>query len=85
MGQIIRTLRQLVCIPILMYQLLVRPIIKPCCRFYPSCSEYALAAIKCHGILVGIKLTFGRLLRCHPWSDGGYDPVLPTGSTKKSN
>lgn len=80
MGQISRTLRRIVCIPIFMYQLLVRPIMKPCCRFYPTCSEYALNAIMHHGIFVGIKLIFCRILRCHPWSEGGYDPVLPARS-----
>lgn len=77
MGQINRLLRQLTSFPIILYQLFVRPIIKPCCRFYPSCSEYALSAIRTFGVLKGIKLACRRLLRCHPWSEGGYDPVLP--------
>ena len=78
MGQISRTLRKIVCSPIFLYQLLVRPIMRPCCRFYPTCSDYALTAITHHGIVVGIKQAFCRILRCHPWSHGGYDPVLPT-------
>lgn len=50
---------------------------KPCCRFYPSCSTYALSAIDEYGVLKGIYLSCRRLLRCHPWCEGGYDPVLP--------
>jgi len=46
-----------------------------CCRFYPSCSEYALEAIKKYGIFRGGLYTIQRLGRCHPFSDGGYDPV----------
>jgi uncharacterized protein len=77
MGQFNRLLRQLTSFPIIIYQFFVRPIIKPCCRFYPSCSEYALSAIEAFGVLKGINLACRRLLRCHPWSKGGYDPVLP--------
>nr|WP_275941006.1 membrane protein insertion efficiency factor YidD [Legionella antarctica] len=60
-----------------MYRYLISPLIKPCCRFYPSCSQYAISAIKQHGVVKGIWMAFKRLLRCHPWSRGGYDPVLP--------
>jgi hypothetical protein len=45
------------------------------CRFYPSCSEYAIEALRKHGALKGIALSLTRLLRCHPFSAGGYDPV----------
>lgn len=58
------------------YQLLIRPILPASCKFYPSCSEYALEAFKTQGILRGFYLTAFRLLRCNPWSMGGYDPVL---------
>ena len=74
MGQIVR---QITCLPIKLYQHLLRPFIKPCCRFYPSCSEYALQAIEHHGIIRGLWLSCRRLLRCHPWGKGGYDPILP--------
>lgn len=74
-------MRRLVCLPIKLYQWLIRPMMKPCCRFYPSCSQYALLAIETHGISKGVWLAFCRLLRCHPWSSGGYDPVLPNKET----
>lgn len=77
MEQINRILRQLVALPIIMYQLFIRPVMKPSCRFYPSCSQYALTAIRSYGVVKGIKLACCRLMRCHPWCDGGYDPVLP--------
>lgn len=46
-----------------------------CCRFYPSCSEYAIGAIEKYGLLRGFFITCGRVVRCHPFSKGGYDPV----------
>jgi hypothetical protein len=57
------------------YQRCVSPFLLPCCRFYPSCSEYAIDAINCHGPVKGLYLALRRLLRCHPWHRGGYDPV----------
>jgi putative membrane protein insertion efficiency factor len=77
MGQVNRFIRHLICVPIVLYQLLLRPIMKPCCRFYPSCSQYTLMAIKQRGVIKGGWLACCRLLRCHPWAAGGYDPVLP--------
>ncbi|HAA89706.1 MAG: Putative membrane protein insertion efficiency factor [Thermoanaerobacterales bacterium 50_218] len=47
----------------------------PCCRFYPSCSDYAIVALKKYGLFKGLLLAAKRVLRCHPWSVGGYDPV----------
>ena len=57
------------------YQLVISPMIGPRCRFYPSCSCYALTAIERHGALRGFWLGLCRLLRCHPFAPGGYDPV----------
>jgi putative membrane protein insertion efficiency factor len=57
------------------YQLLASPLLGNNCRFYPSCSHYALEAIERHGPLVGIWLALRRVLRCHPWHPGGVDPV----------
>ncbi len=84
MEQIIGVLRKIVCIPIWIYQYLFSPILTPCCRFYPSCSNYAIHAITHHGIYKGLWLAFCRILRCHPWSDGGHDPVLPHSPNKEN-
>ena len=57
------------------YQLVVSPMLGPRCRFYPSCSAYALEAVRRHGALRGCWLAGRRLLRCHPWNPGGVDFV----------
>lgn len=61
--------------PIRLYQRLISPIVGPHCKYYPSCSEYAAQAIGDYGILRGLILAGWRLLRCNPWSHGGFDPV----------
>jgi len=58
-----------------LYRLLVSPVLPPSCRFLPSCSEYGAEVIERHGLLRGGLLTARRLLRCHPLSRGGFDPV----------
>jgi len=57
------------------YRLLISPILPPSCRFTPTCSEYAMQAIEKYGALRGTYLAARRLLRCHPFHSGGYDPV----------
>ena len=57
------------------YQLTVSPLFGPRCRFYPSCSQYAMEAIDTHGALRGVWLSARRIGRCHPFNDGGFDPV----------
>jgi putative membrane protein insertion efficiency factor len=57
------------------YQLAISPFLGPRCRFYPSCSHYAIEAIETHGALRGCWLTMKRISRCHPWHEGGFDPV----------
>ncbi|QIK39018.1 membrane protein insertion efficiency factor YidD [Caldichromatium japonicum] len=58
-----------------LYQYLISPLIGPHCRFYPTCSEYAIESIRIHGVVYGVYLALRRLLRCHPWHPGGVDPV----------
>jgi putative membrane protein insertion efficiency factor len=62
-------------LPIKLYQKVVSPLVGPRCKYYPSCSEYAAQAIGKFGILRGLALAGWRLLRCNPWSHGGFDPV----------
>lgn len=57
------------------YQFTVRPLLVGTCKFVPSCSEYAAEAVERHGPFRGARLGLKRLLRCHPWSTGGFDPV----------
>lgn len=57
------------------YQLVISPSIPPRCRYYPTCSSYALDAIALHGALRGSLLSMRRIARCHPWGGYGYDPV----------
>lgn len=61
------------------YQLVISPILGPRCRFYPTCSHYAIEALKQHGIFCGSWLTFKRIIRCHPGNPGGVDPVPTCG------
>lgn len=64
--------------PIRGYQLLISPLLGPRCRFYPSCSHYAIEAIQRHGVLRGGGLALKRLSRCHPLNAGGFDAVPDT-------
>ena len=75
-----------------LYQLLLSPILGPRCRFQPTCSTYALDAIKLHGGLRGGWMAIKRIIRCHPWGGHGYDPVpdmkmtdADTEKTKNNN
>jgi putative membrane protein insertion efficiency factor len=69
--------------PIVAYRRWVSPALPARCRFHPTCSAYALTAIATHGPLRGIGLAVWRLLRCHPFHPGGYDPVPPPRSRKR--
>jgi putative membrane protein insertion efficiency factor len=58
------------------YKKMVSPMLMPACRYVPTCSEYALEAVDSHGVFRGSLLALWRVLRCHPFSAGGYDPVV---------
>ncbi|MBZ5647969.1 MAG: membrane protein insertion efficiency factor YidD [Acidobacteriia bacterium] len=61
------------------YKRWISPALPPSCRYVPSCSEFAMEAIERHGTVRGSGMAIWRLLRCHPFAKGGYDPVLSTG------
>lgn len=74
------TLAQPLIVLIRAYQRFISPGLPPTCRFYPSCSEYAIEALREYGLFQGAALTVWRLLRCAPWHPGGVDPVPPRRS-----
>ena len=59
------------------YKRFISPLLPPACRFQPTCSEFAAEAVDVHGVFRGSWLAASRILRCHPWSPGGFDPVPP--------
>lgn len=70
-----RLFSQLLLLLIFFYQKCISPLKPPSCRFTPTCSQYAIEAIRKHGPLKGLYLAIKRILRCHPWGGSGYDPV----------
>ena len=70
-------------LPIRFYQKFISPLCPGVCRYTPTCSQYAIDAIKTHGALKGLWLTTKRLARCHPWGGCGYDPVPPKNNNKQ--
>lgn len=58
-----------------LYRTVISPLLPQSCRFYPTCSRYAIEAIKSHGVLKGSCLSAKRIVRCNPFNDGGFDPV----------
>ena len=68
-------MKRLALVMIRFYQKAVSPWLPPACRYYPTCSAYALEAIERYGVFRGAMLAVKRLLRCHPFHAGGYDPV----------
>ncbi len=59
-----------------LYRRYISPLKKPSCRFYPTCSQYAIDSLKAFGVFKGSFMTLIRILKCHPFNDGGYDPVI---------
>ena len=68
-------MRAVLVAPVRFYQRFVSPALPRRCKYHPTCSEYAVQAIRTQGLLRGVVLAAWRLLRCNPWSHGGYDPV----------
>ena len=70
-----------------LYQRLISPLFPPRCRFHPTCSDYAIEAMRTHGARRGAWLAVKRIGRCHPWNEGGIDPVppasAPTGAARE--
>lgn len=66
---------QILILPIQFYRAAISPHTPPSCRFTPTCSQYAIEALRKHGPLKGLWLTLKRISRCHPWGGSGYDPV----------
>ena len=77
------TLKSLFLLPIWFYKKAISPWLPPCCKYTPTCSAYAAEAILKHGVLKGIVLAVWRILRCNPFSKGGYDPVPEPRNKKK--
>ena len=75
MKRVLKMLSSLLLLPIYFYQKCISPLTPPSCRFIPTCSQYAIEAIRKHGPFKGLYLAVRRLLRCHPWGGSGYDPV----------
>jgi len=68
-------MRKLFILLIQAYRYLISPLLGPHCRYHPSCSSYALTAVERHGAIRGGTMAVRRLCRCHPWHEGGFDPV----------
>ena len=67
--------RSLLVAPVRFYQRVISPALPRRCKYHPTCSEYAVQAVRSYGILKGTVLAVWRVLRCNPWSHGGFDPV----------
>lgn len=72
-------LKKLLIFPIKLYKKYISPLLGNHCRYWPTCSTYMIQAIEIHGAVKGLILGTWRILRCNPWSKGGYDPVPPKG------
>ena len=70
-----KVISALLIIPIRFYQYCISPLLPPSCKYVPTCSQYAIEALRKHGPIKGLWLAVKRILRCAPWGPGGYDPV----------
>jgi len=70
-----KILQFIVLLPVYFYRYSISPLIGPRCRYTPTCSQYAIEAVKKHGVLKGGWLAIKRITSCHPWGGSGYDPV----------
>jgi len=84
-GAAMRFVVVMLALPIYLYRYLVSPMLPPACRFQPSCSEYALEALRVHGPVAGVLLAVRRVARCHPWGGWGFDPVPARGAANFRN
>lgn len=75
MKLLCKVLVALLILPIRFYQRAISPMLPAACRYQPTCSQYAVEAIKKYGPIKGLWLAIKRILRCHPWGGSGYDPV----------
>ena len=79
LNRIVKIVRKIAIFPFIVlirfYQVCISPLKPPACRFTPTCSAYALEALRKHGLFKGTYLAVRRILRCHPWGGSGYDPV----------
>tara|TARA_A100001234_G_scaffold66511_1_gene58178 strand:+ start:523 stop:762 length:240 start_codon:yes stop_codon:yes gene_type:complete len=65
------------------YKFLLSPLLGDNCRYFPTCSDYSIESLQKHGLLKGLFLSFKRILSCHPWGKGGFDPVQKEMKVKK--
>ncbi len=74
----------LLVLPIKLYRYAISPYIPASCRHIPTCSQYAIEALKVHGVIIGLYLAIRRVMRCHPWGTHGYDPVPPPRKAQRT-
>lgn len=75
LGHFRNKIKYIACLPIKFYRYFISPIFPSCCRFTPTCSEYAIEAIQTHGVFKGVYLSVKRIAKCNPLGKSGYDPV----------
>ena len=73
----------IIIVAIKVYSYLVSPLLGNSCRYFPTCSEYSIEALKTFGFFKGLFLSIKRILSCHPWKEGGYDPIKKEIKVKK--